>query len=146
MKVFRIKRFSLESKALWTFAPGAYQAKEAGKYAYGSDSKEYRKKRAGLAVKGFFTPITATVVNQKAKKMAEEGRSQKEIRDYIEGRGKYSNSKRIAGGVGEVVGRSIMPITGVVGSLAAHGAGLVDKLEHNRADDLEERRKNKKKH
>jgi hypothetical protein len=63
MGIFRIKRFSVGSKVLWALAPGGYQAKEAGKFAYGSDTDDYRAERKMLALKGAFTPITATVVN-----------------------------------------------------------------------------------
>ena len=37
------KEFGFKSKALGYVAPGAYQAKEAAKYAY--DDDEYKKKR-----------------------------------------------------------------------------------------------------
>lgn len=65
------KEFGFKSKALAVIAPGAYQAKEAAKYAY--DDDEYRKNRVGYALKGAFSPGTATHIKKKAQKMAEKG-------------------------------------------------------------------------
>ena len=135
--------YSVASKALWAMAPGAYQAKEAGKYAYGSDTDEYKAKRAGLALKGAFTPITASAINQKAKRMAKEGRSKQEIKDFIEGRGKYEHLKRgrVAGGIGEVLTAS----AGGLGHAGASVLGLIDKVSGERASDIEREKKGKHK-
>ena len=117
------KEFGFKSKALAVVAPGAYQAKEAAKYAY--DDDEYMKKRAGYALKGAFTPGTATYIKKKVQKMAEEGKSKEEIKKYLE----KSSGKRVAAGVGEI-------LTGGLGgatSLAATGVGLYDKVKGNRA-------------
>lgn len=138
---FREKSYSLESKLLWAFAPGSYQAKEAGKFAYGSDSEEYDEKRAGLALKGFLTPITATVINQKAREMAEEGKSRKEIKDYIENKGKYHSTGRVVGGTAE----ALLQPTGPLGHYVAQGVGLYDKVDKNRASDLERHLASRKK-
>ncbi len=142
MGIFRIKRFSVGSKTLWGFAPGGYQAKEAGKFAYGSDTDDYKSERLGLALKGAFTPLTATAINQKAKKMAEEGYSKREIQDFIEGRGDYRNLKsgRVAGGIAEILTGSV----GGLGHIAARGIGIKDKVTGERAEDLE-RLKNRNK-
>ena len=117
------KEFGFKSKALGYVAPGAYQAKEAAKYAY--DDDEYKKKRGGYALKGAFTPGTATYMKKKAQKMAEEGKSKKEIREYLENPSK----KRIAAGVAETM-------TGGgfgVGTMAAQGVGIYDKVTGHRA-------------
>ena len=139
---FKERLYSLESKLLWGLAPGSYQAKEAGKFAYGSNSEEYDKKRAGLALKGLLTPVTATVINQKAKKMAEEGKSKQEIRDYIENKGKYHSTGRVIAGTAEAL---TQPYVGVPGRWIARGVGLYDKVDKNRASDLEKHRTNGKK-
>lgn len=117
------KEFGFKSKALAVTAPGAYQAKEAAKYAY--DDDEYKKKRGGYALKGAFTPGTATYMKKMAQKMAEEGKSKKEIREYLENPSK----KRIAAGVAEAM-------TGGgfgVGSAVAQGVGIYDKVTGHRA-------------
>ena len=55
--------YGAQSKILGFFSPGAYQAKEAAKYAY--DDEKYHDKRAKYALKGAFTPLTATVIKKK---------------------------------------------------------------------------------
>ena len=67
-------------------APGAYQAKEAAKYAYDNE-EDYKKNRGKYALKGVLTPLTATVIKKKAEKMAKQGKSKKEIREYLENAG-----------------------------------------------------------
>ena len=76
------REFSFESKAAWLLTPGAYQAKEAAKYAY--DKDEYEDKKYKYALKGLFTPGTATVMKKKAEKMAREGKSKEQIKKYLE--------------------------------------------------------------
>jgi hypothetical protein len=83
------RTFGAKSKLLGFFAPGAYQAKEAAKYGY-DDYDEYKKDRAGYALKGLFTPGTATYMKKKAQQMYEDGKSTKEIREFLENRGKIS--------------------------------------------------------
>ena len=117
------KEFGFKSKALAVAAPGAYQAKEAAKYAY--DDDEYKKKRGGYALKGAFSPGTATYVKKKAQKMAEEGKSKAEIREYLEN----SSKKRVAAGVGEVLTSGLGGVT----SSVATGVGLYDKITGHRA-------------
>lgn len=92
------KEFGIESKIMGVFAPGAWQAKEAAKYAYEDDRNEYYRKRAGYALKGHFTPITATIVKKRAEQMKKEGKSPKQIKKYLENPG----IGRIAGGLGEI--------------------------------------------
>ena len=115
------KEFGFKSKALAVVAPGAYQAKEAAKYAY--DDDEHKKKRAGYALKGTFTPVTATYMKKKVQKMAEEGKSKEEIKNYLE----KSSKKRSAAGVGEAL------LTGGLLSAVAQGVGLYDKVTGHRA-------------
>ena len=117
------KEFGFKSKALGLVVPGAYQAKEAAKYAY--DEDEYKKKRGGYALKGAFTTGTATYMKKKAQKMAEEGKSKKEIREYLENPSK----KRIAAGVAEAMTGSGFG----VGTMAAQGVGIYDKVTGHRA-------------
>ena len=123
------KEFGAKSAALGILAPGAYQGKEAAKYGY-DDEEDYKKDRAKYAALGLFTPGTATYVKKKAEQMAKEGKSIKEIRDYLEGKGKYSDKKlaRVGLGVAEFA-------TGGVGGITpgvAYGVGAYDKLEDNR--------------
>ena len=117
------KEFGFKSKALAVMAPGAYQAKEAAKYAY--DDDEYKKKRGGYALKGAFSPGTATYVKKKAQKMAEEGKSKAEIREYLEN----SSDKRVAAGVAEAITGGFGGVT----SSVAQGVGLYDKITGHRA-------------
>ena len=117
------KEFGFKSKVLGVTAPGAYQAKEAAKYAY--DDDEYKKKRGGYALKGVYSPITATHVKKKAQKMAKEGKSKEEIREYLENPSK----RRIAAGVAEAMTGSGLGI----GHEVARGVGLYDKIKGNRA-------------
>lgn len=117
------KEFGFKSKALAVVAPGAYQAKEAAKYAY--DDDEYKKKRGGYALKGAFTPGTATVIKKKAEKMAKQGKSKKEIREYLENAG----TGRIVAGTAEALTGGF----GGLGSAAAQGVGLYDKVTGHRA-------------
>ena len=116
------REFGVKSKLLGAFASGAYQAKEAAKYGYSED--EYKKKRAGYALKGLFTPLTATVIKKKVEKMEREGKSRAEIRKFLENAG----DDRIMAGIGEAF---ILNGTGL-GSLAAKGVGLVDAIDGNR--------------
>lgn len=139
------KEFGAESKILAVLSPGAYQAKEAAKYGYDKEDPEYYKKRMGYAIKGHFTPGTATYVKKKVEKMAKEGKSKKEIREFLENSGKGS---KLALGIGEILANGATAgATGHITNLAATGVGLVDKIDENRAWDKEERRsgKNKKK-
>ncbi len=123
------REFGLSSKALGFLSPGAYQAKEAAKYAY--DDDDYKKKRVGYALRGAFTPITATVLKKKVEKMAENGASKKEIREYLE---KNSGGKHLAVGVGEVLANTITNgATGSLGNLGATVVGVSDKITGNRA-------------
>ena len=117
------KEFGFKSKALAVVVPGAYQAKEAAKYAY--DDDEYKKKRAGYALKGAFTPGVATYMKKKAQKMAEEGKSKEEIKKYLE----KSSGKRIAAGVTDAMTGGGLGI----GSAVAQGVGIYDKVTGHRA-------------
>lgn len=117
------KKFGFKSKALASISPGAYQAKEAAKYAY--DDDEYKKKRLGYAIKGAIAPGTSTYMKKKAEKMAKEGKSKEEIKKVLENPSK----KRIAAGL--VEGLTIP--THLAGSIAAAGVGLHDKVKGNRA-------------
>lgn len=131
--------YSMESKALGVVFPGAYQAKEAAKYGY--DKDEYRNKRAKYAVLGALTPGTATVIKKKAEAMAKEGKSKKEIRNYLEN----PKTERYIVGTGEAV----IPVARGIGSLAARGIGIADKLQGHRAWDEEkelEKIRKKKQH
>jgi hypothetical protein len=130
------KEFGAESKALAIFAPGAYEAKEAAKYAY-DDPKEYRKKRGMIALKGFFAPGTSTAINEHARQMALDGASKKEIRDYIENRGKHHSTGRVIAGTVE----ALTPPLRSIGTLAARGKGLYDKFAGRRAEDLPDKKK-----
>ena len=133
------REFGMKSKALAAFLPGAYQAKEAAKYAY--DEDDYKKKRGNYALRGAFTPGTATYIKKKVEKMADEGASKEEIRNYLEKKG-YDN--HLIAGIGEVVAA---PLTGgmssSIASLTAQGVGLADKLSGRRANNKKD--KNKKK-
>ena len=123
---------------LYVLAPGAYQAKEAAKYGY--DNKEdYKEDRGKYAALGYFTPGTATYVKKKAEKMAKEGKSEKEIKEYLEN----PSTERIVAGIAEAATGS----GGGLGHLAAHGVGLVDKITKNRKnfDKKENKEENKKK-
>lgn len=128
------KEFGVKSKALAVFAPGGYQAKEAAKYGY--DEDEYKKKRGGYALKGSFAPLTSTVIKKKAEKMAKEGKSKKEIQEYLENKGKYHSKARVAGGVAEALTGGAWGI----GNAAAQGVGLVDKITGNRAGDKKKKK------
>ena len=117
------REYSIKSKALAVVAPGAYQAKEAAKYAY--DEEDYKKNRGKYALKGAFTPGTATVMKKKAEKMAKQGKSKKEIREYLENAG----TGRIAAGTAEALTGGF----GGLGTTVAQGVGLYDKITKNRA-------------
>jgi hypothetical protein len=121
------REFSFESKAAWLLTPGAYQAKEAAKYAY--DKDEYEDKKYKYALKGLFTPGTATVMKKKAEKMAREGKSKEQIKKYLE----KSSGRRLGAGIGEVVANSLTGgATGSIANTAAQIVGVVDKIEGNR--------------
>ena len=123
------REFSTESKILGVFAPGAYQAKEAAKYAY--DEDEYKKRRSKYALKGAFTPGTATYIKKKVERMAREGASKEEIRDYLENKG---HGNHIMAGIGEIAANALT--TGATGKIADTGAivvGIADKVSKNRA-------------
>lgn len=141
------KSFSAKSKALAILAPGSYQAKEALKYAYdpenAEDVAEYKKKRGGYALKGFFTPVTASVIKKKAEKMAKEGKSKEEIREYLENGG---GKARVLGGIGEVAANSASyyapkglstVVNGArkIKKVGVRGVQVADKLTKNRAWD-----------
>ena len=135
------KEFGLGSKAAWLLAPGSYQAKEAAKYAY--DKDDYEDKKYKYALKGLFTPGTATVIKKKAEQMAREGKSKEQIRKYLEN----SSGERIAGGVGEVFANGLTGgLSGSLAGLAAQGVGVVDKIEGNRGDFSRRSSKKDKKH
>ena len=130
------KEFGAKSKILGAVAPGAWQGKEAAKYGYDNE-EDYKKVRGKYAALGLFTPGTATFVKHQARKMAEEGKSTEEIREFLEGKGKYADqmTKRKAVGIGEV-------LTGGLGGLttvAATGEGVYDALVND-----EKRKKFKK--
>lgn len=129
------REYGVKSAMLGIITPGAYQAKEAAKYGY--DEDEYKKVRGKYALKGLFTPGTATYIKKKVQKMKEEGKSKEEIKKYLEN----SSAGRIAAGIGEV-GLNIL--TGGKSHLltagAAYGTGLYDKVAGNRGF-----KKNKKK-
>ena len=118
------REYSIKSKALAVVAPGAYQAKEAAKYAYDNE-EDYKKNRGKYALKGALTPGTATVMKKKAEKMAKQGKSKKEIREYLENAG----TGRIAVGAAEALTGGF----GGLGTAAAQGVGLYDKITKNRA-------------
>lgn len=122
------KEFGTKSKLLGAFAPGSYQAKEAAKYAY-DDENDYKKVRGKYALKGLFTPGVATYMKKQAEKMAKEGKSKEEIREYLENEGKQHSNGRIAAGVAEAVTGSASG----VGHAIAQGVGLYDKFTKNRA-------------
>ncbi|MBP3732523.1 MAG: hypothetical protein J6I84_04680 [Bacilli bacterium] len=126
MIIKRQKTFGVKSKALGLLAPGSYQAKEAAKYGY--DEDEYKKKRAGYALKGLFAPGTSTYMKKKAQEMHEEGKSQKEIRNFLENKGKHKSSGRVAAGVAEALTGS----AGGVGHTIAQGVGIYDKVTGHR--------------
>lgn len=98
------KEFGLKSKALYAITPGGYQAKEALKYGYdptdAKDMLQYQKERGNYALRGALTPITALAINRKASKMAKEGKSKKEIREYL----KDNGDKRVLAGLSEIAG------------------------------------------
>ena len=116
------REFGLKSKALGAFAPGAYQAKEAAKYGY--DEEDYKKKRGGYALKGLFTPGTATYIKKKVEKMADEGASKEEIRKYLE----KDSGKRVAAGVAEALTGA-----GYLTTPVAQAVGIYDKVTGKRA-------------
>ena len=123
------KEFGMKSKVLGAFVPGAWQAKEAAKYAY-EDEDEYKSNRAKYAALGSVTPITATIIKKKVEQMKKNGASPSEIRRYLENGG----ASRIAAGVGEVAANLLSAgITGWAGTLAATGVGLADTVAGNRA-------------
>ena len=128
-EVFEQREFGTNSKILGFLSPGAYQAKEVAKYAY--DEDEYKKRRAGYALKGAFTPITATVLKKKVERMKREGASKQEIRDYLE---RNSGGKHLAAGLGEMAANVVtLGATGSIGSgLSAYNA-IGDKISNNRA-------------
>lgn len=128
--VLEQREFGGKSKALAILSPGAYQAKEAAKYAY--DEDDYKKKRGGYALKGAFTPGTATIIKKKVEKMAREGASKSEIRDYLENKG---YNKHLASGLGEyAAGVLTGGVTSPIAGLAATGVGLADKIGNRRAN------------
>ena len=118
------REYGIKSKALAVVAPGAYQAKEAAKYAYDNE-EDYKKNRGKYALKGLLTPGTATVMKKKAEKMAKQGKSKKEIREYLENAG----TGRIVAGTAEALTGGF----GGLGNAAAQGVGLYDKITKNRA-------------
>ena len=118
------REYGIKSKALAVVAPGAYQAKEAAKYAYDNE-EDYKKNRGKYALKGALTPGTATVMKKKAEKMAKQGKSKKEIREYLENAG----AGRIVAGTAEALTGGF----GGLGDTAARGVGLYDKITKNRA-------------
>ena len=120
------KEFGAKSKALGLFAPGSYQAKEAAKYGY--DEDEYKKKRGGYALKGFFAPGTSTYMKKKAQEMYENGKSQAEIREFLENKGKHKSNARVAAGVAE----ALTGFAGGLGHQVATGVGLYDKVTGHR--------------
>lgn len=128
MIILRNKNFGVESAALGIIAPGAYQAKEAAKYAYNKEN--YRKNRGKYALLGAFSPNTATYIKKKAEKMAKEGKSREEIRKYLDS----PDALRIAAGLTEA---AATPATGGAINLPAVVIGLKDKIEGNRAWDQE---------
>lgn len=114
------KEFGVKSKALWALDHGAYQGKEAAKYGYdptdAQDVADYKADRMKYAIKGHFTPITATVIKRKAAKMAKEGKSPKEIRKYLEDH----NYARTLGGLAEMSSTKAANVaSGVLGYKAA---------------------------
>lgn len=127
------KEFGVNSKVLGLIAPGGYQAKEAAKYAY--DEDEYEDKKMKYAIKGIFTPGTATWMKYQAEKMAEEGKSKEEIKKFLEGdsldRNNPKGSGRLITGIAEV---GLSPAIGSIASVAAYGKGLIDKLDNNRSN------------
>lgn len=118
------REYGTKSALLGVFAPGAYQAKEAAKYGY-DDPEEYKKVRGKYALKGLFTPGTATYIKKKVEKMKKDGKSTKEIRDYLEN----PSDARIAAGVGEFVSAA-----GTITAPIATVLGLRDKINKNRAN------------
>lgn len=127
------KEFGAKSKLLGLFAPGAYQAKEAAKYGY--DEDEYKKVRGGYALKGLFTPGTATYIKKHVEEMAENGASKKEIREYLENKVKEKNLRRGAG-VAEIA-TGAYSITGPI----ATGVAIYDKVTGKRAGDKKKKNK-----
>ena len=130
------REFGMKSKALAVFVPGAYQAKEAAKYAY--DEDDYKKKRGGYALKGAFTPGTATYIKKKVEKMANDGASKEEIRNYLEKKG-YNN--HLMAGIGEVIANPLTGgMSGTIAQIAAQGVGLADKISGNRANNKKDKK------
>lgn len=124
------KEFGMKSKLLGGFLPGAYQAKEAAKYAHEDDEEEYKNNRAKYALLGAMTPLTATVIKKKVEQMKKDGASPAEIRKYLENGG----AGRIAAGVGEVAAGVLSNgMTTWASNLTATGAGLADAITGNRA-------------
>lgn len=117
--VVQDRQFGTKSKVLGALAPGAWHAKEAAKYAYDTEA-EYKKNRANYALRGALTPGTATALHMKVAKMHREGKSAKEIRDYLN----KNKGKHALVGAGEV-------LTGGLGGVthsAALGKGMHDAL------------------
>lgn len=127
-KVPKKKDSRWKSRTLAVLLPGAYQAKEAAKYAYNSE-EEYKKNRGKYALKGAFTPITATLVKKKVEKMTKNGASKKNIRDYLEN---YGNKKHWRYGLAEAGAYAVgAPALGVP---VAYAVGLYDKIANNRSE------------
>lgn len=123
--VYRQKEFGLASKLLFLISPGAWQGKEAAKYAY-TDPKEYKRKRWKHALKGLFTPGTASAINSKARKMAETGSSPDEIRKYIEN----PKASHLVSGGAEVATGGYFGL----GNLYAGAKGIGDALSKRRSN------------
>lgn len=132
------REFSGKSKVLAVVAPGAWQAKEAAKFGY-DDEDEYKQVRGKYAIKGLFAPGTSTVVKRKAMKMAEEGKSAKEIRDFLEGKGEHKKELKTRRLVG--VAEALTGGFGGLGSAAASVEGLANVI----AEDDKRKKFNKKK-
>ena len=121
------KEYGMKSKILGLLAPGAYQAKEAAKYAY--DGDDYKKKRWKYALRGAFTPGTATYIKKKVQKMAERGASQEEIRRFL------SKGRHLFTGIGEFFANYVTKgIVGKVTGATATVTGIADKVTGNRAN------------
>ena len=127
MQILRQKIFGAKSKILGVTFPGAWQAKEAAKYGYDNE-EDYKEVRGKYALKGALTPFTATYIKKKAERMDRDGKSTKEIRDYLENKGKYHSNARIAAGTAEALSM-LTPLGSIVvpsGHLTAGINGLLD--------------------
>ena len=95
--------------------------------------KTTKKNRGKYALLGAISPNTATYIKKKAEKMAKEGKSREEIREYLDS----PSSGRIAAGLSEGAVRMVAPASNILIGMPARAVGLYDKMTGNRAWDQE---------